>query len=139
MRYKHVIALAALAFVGVVAPAGAATGTDVTATKCVTVIQGGDIGEKYCVDDNECLVSEYRTTFLGTERYCTVRRPVETSASASTGIPVDTDTATTKCWGQSYGEFGYRYCVSTENSCMVSESRWGGMEGTYTCYVNRPV
>ena len=48
------------------------------------------------------------------------------------------DADTTKCVGQSYGEFGWKTCASTEDSCMVYEYRWGGMEGTYTCYVSRP-
>ena len=131
MRYKHVIALAAIAFAAAVSPANAATDAG-TAIKCVTVIEGGDIGERFCVDDQECLVSRYQTTFLGTERSCVVRKPTGTTTGTST------DAGTTKCWGQSFGEFGYRYCVSTEDSCMVYEYRWGGMEGRYTCHVSRP-
>jgi hypothetical protein len=74
VRHKHVIALAALAFAGIVAPAGASADA-VSASKCVTALSGGDIGERFCVDERDCLVAEYRTTFLGTERYCLVARP----------------------------------------------------------------
>ena len=74
MRHKHVIALAAVALAGSVAPAGASAETTV-ASKCVQ---------------------------------------------------------------NSAGEFGTRYCIDTDGSCIVSEYRWGGVEGTYTCLVSRP-
>jgi hypothetical protein len=74
VRHKHLIALTALAFAGVAAPAGAA----------------------------------------------------------------DTGVSPTKCYQQSFGEFGTRYCVSTDSSCVFGVYRWGGVEGEYTCYVQRP-
>jgi hypothetical protein len=131
VRHKHVIGLVVLAFAGVVAPAGASA--DATSTsKCVTALSGGDIGERFCVDEPDCLVAEYRTTFLGTERYCLVPRPTGTSTTSSS------TTAATRCVTTGGPSFGSKYCVSTENSCAVYEYRWGGVEGTYTCYVSRP-
>ena len=130
MRHRHVIGLVVLALAGVAAPAGASA-ADTTALRCVTVLSGGDIGERFCLDEPDCLVAEYRTTFLGTERYCLVARPAAGTATAS-------GTDVSRCVEHSAGEFGTRYCISTDDSCVVSEYRWGGVEGTYTCLVSRP-
>ncbi len=73
MHHKHVIGLVLLAFACVVAPAGASA--DTTALRCVTVLEGGDMGDRFCFSEPDCLVAHYHTTFLGTERTCLAPRP----------------------------------------------------------------
>jgi hypothetical protein len=127
VRHKHVIGLVVLALAGMAAPAASAA--DIGALKCVSALEGGDMGERFCFNEADCLVAHYHTTFLGTERTCLVPRP----AGATT-----TDPTATRCVQHSAGEFGTRYCVSTEDSCIVSQYRWGGVEGEYSCLVSRP-
>ena len=73
MRITRLVpALLVLAAVAAPAPAQATS-----AANCVTVIpEGGDIGEKLCFNEPDCLVAWYRTTFIGSERRCVVPRPV---------------------------------------------------------------
>jgi uncharacterized membrane protein len=78
MKLRSIAIAGALAITGVVAgtaaPAGAA---DTTVGNCVTVIDQPDMGEKFCYyTKGPCLVTETRTTFIGTETYCTVRNPL---------------------------------------------------------------
>ena len=74
MRHKHVIGLVLLALACAVAPAEAST-ADTTALQCVTVLEGGDIGDKFCFNEPNCLVAHYHTTFIGTTRTCLVPKP----------------------------------------------------------------
>ena len=131
MRITQVVLASLLVLAGLAAPASSAeTTTEVSAAKCVTVLQGGDIGERFCVDDQECLVSEYRTTFLGTERYCTVPRPGGTAETTSADA--------TKCVATyAVSKYGSKYCVSTEDSCVVSEYRTTIFGTAYYCHVRR--
>jgi hypothetical protein len=71
-----VIGLVAIALAGaVVAPTGASAAADTATLQCVTVLEGGDIGDKFCFSEPDCLVAHYHTTFLGTTRTCLVPRP----------------------------------------------------------------
>jgi hypothetical protein len=128
VHHKHVIGLVVLALAGVVAPAGASAET-AGAAKCVTVLSGGDIGERFCVNEPDCLVAEYRTTFLGTERYCLVARP-GTAAATTTS-----ETAAMRCVSTGGSTSGSKYCVDTEGSCTVYEYRWGPPAPGYYCHV----
>ena len=74
MRHKHVIGLIVVALAGAAAPAGAAASETAT-LQCVTVLEGGDMGDKFCFSEPDCLVAHYHTTFLGTTRTCLVPRP----------------------------------------------------------------
>lgn len=111
------------------APAPAATAAP---GNCITVIQGGDIGERFCVDEADCLVAEYRTTFLGTERYCIVPRPVE-STSETSATDVQRCVAT-----YAVSKYGSKYCVDSEGSCTVSEYRTTPFGTAYYCHLRRP-
>ena len=59
-------------------------------------------------------------------------------ALAGTVAPAGASADVSRCVQNSAGEFGTRYCIDTDGSCVVSEYRWGGVEGTYTCLVSRP-
>lgn len=67
-----IIAVSALAALAAsAAPAGAAAPPD-----CVTVYDFPDAGLTYCYDvDSSCMVTEHRTTFIGSESRCVVRSP----------------------------------------------------------------
>ena len=74
MKLKSLLAASAVVLAGLAAsaPAGAAA-----PPKCVTVYDFPDMGLVYCYDTTgACTVSETRTTFIGTETRCVVRRPV---------------------------------------------------------------
>ena len=78
MKLRSVAILGALAITGAAAGTAApANAAAVAPGNCVTVIDQPDMGEKYCYyTSGSCLVTETRTTFLGTETYCTVRNPL---------------------------------------------------------------
>ncbi len=136
MRIRLVVlALLALAVTAAPAPAAAA-GSD-SVLKCVVIVEeGGDMGERVCFDEPDCLVAYYRTTFIGGDRYCLVPRPVgATTRDASTGAE--------RCVLSTYSlqkPHGSKYCVDTEPgaSCIVSEYRSAVVGGGYYCHVRRP-
>ena len=75
MKLRSVAILGALAITGTVAvsAAPAAAAPD----NCVDVIDQPDMGLTYCYYvDRPCLVTETRTTFIGTETRCVVRNPI---------------------------------------------------------------
>jgi hypothetical protein len=122
-------ALLVLAVMAAPAPAQAAS-----ASNCVTVIpSGGDIGEKFCVNESDCLVAEYRTTFLGTERICLVDRPVAAATSESS-------TGAQRCVATYAVQkpYGSKYCVDTEGSCTVFSYQTTIFGTAYTCHVRKP-
>ena len=124
MRIIRLIpALFVLAAVAAPAPAAAAA-----APNCVTAISGGDIGERFCVNEPDCLVAEYRTTFLGTERYCLVPRPVG-AATTESSAGVQRCVAT-----YAVSKYGSKYCVDTESSCTVYEYRTTPFGTAYYCH-----
>jgi len=135
MSIKRISALAMLAAAAAFVVPASASAASVAPGNCVTVIEGGDIGERFCINDGECLVSEYRTTFLGTERYCIVPRPVDAGEATSS-----TSGAATRCvatYAAQGGKYGSKYCVDTEGSCTVSEYRTTIFGTAYYCYVSR--
>ena len=74
MRSKLVAVTSLLAAASLVGAAPAPAAQDVQ--KCQQVYNFPDAGSKVCVDtEGWCLIGEYRTTFLGTEFYCYVRKP----------------------------------------------------------------
>ena len=72
------LGIAAFAALAITAGTAAPSGADSAPSKCVSDTQYfNDSGSKYCVDTTgDCLVSEWRTTFLGTDYYCDVRNPL---------------------------------------------------------------
>jgi hypothetical protein len=113
----------ALAGVGVLGTTPGPASASASSVQCVTVLEGGDIGERFCVDESDCLLARYSTTFLGTERTCVVPRPGAGRSAAAlrcAGVP------------------GSKFCVDTEGSCTVFsyQSTPGGT--AYYCYVRKP-
>jgi hypothetical protein len=125
MRIKLLVVLAC----GVVAGLAGASTPATAATKCVDVIQGGDIGERICIDEADCLVARYHTTFLGTERTCVVPRP--TGARTSVAARCVATYAVT-------GKTGSKYCVDSEGSCLVFSYQTSPLGTAYYCHVRRP-
>ena len=79
MKLRSIAITGALAITGLAAgtaaPASAATAA--APSNCVTVYDFPDMGLKYCYYlAGPCLVTETRTTLLGTETTCVVRNPV---------------------------------------------------------------
>ena len=75
MKLRTVAILGALATTG--ALAGTATPAAAAPDNCVTVYDFPDNGLEYCYYvDRPCLVTETRTTFIGTETRCVVRNPI---------------------------------------------------------------
>ncbi len=75
MKLRSIATVGALAITGIsawsAAPAAAAP------PNCVTVYDFPDAGLEYCYyTTGSCLVTEKRTTFIGTETTCAVRNPV---------------------------------------------------------------
>ena len=76
MKLRTVAILGALAMSGAVAGT-AAPAASAAPGNCVTVIDQPDMGLVYCHHvDRPCLVTETRTTIIGTETRCVVRNPV---------------------------------------------------------------
>ena len=79
MKLRSVAILGALAMTGAAAgtAAPAANAAAAAPGNCVTVYDFPDAGQKFCYyTSGPCLVTETRTTFIGTETYCTVRNPL---------------------------------------------------------------
>ena len=78
MKLRSIATVGALAITGIVAGTAAPAANAAAAPpNCVTVIDQPDMGEKFCYyTSGPCLVTETRTTFIGTETYCTVRNPL---------------------------------------------------------------
>ena len=78
MKLRSIAAAGALAVTGLAASTAApAAAADSAVIRCVVVYDFPDAGLKYCYDvQSSCLVTEYRTTFLGTETRCVVRNPI---------------------------------------------------------------
>ena len=76
MKLRCIATVGALAIAGFAAGA-AAPAANAAPGNCVTVYDFPDAGLMYCYYvDRPCLVTETRTTFLGTETTCVVRNPV---------------------------------------------------------------
>lgn len=79
MKLRSVAIAGALAITGFAAgtAAPAAHAAAAAPGNCVTVYDFPDNGLEYCYYvDRPCLVTETRTTFLGSETRCVVRNPV---------------------------------------------------------------
>ena len=76
MKLRSIAILGALAITGGVAGT-AAPAASAAPSNCVTVYDFPDMGLEYCYyTTGSCLVTEKRTTFIGTETRCVVRNPV---------------------------------------------------------------
>ena len=76
MKLRSIAILGALAITGTVAGTAAPAAT-AAPDNCVDVIDQPDMGLTYCYYvDRPCLVTETRTTFIGTETRCVVRNPI---------------------------------------------------------------
>ena len=78
MKLRSIAIVGALAITGVTAGTAAPAANAAAAPgNCVTVYDFPDAGLMYCYYvDRPCLVTETRTTFLGTETTCAVRNPI---------------------------------------------------------------
>ena len=78
MKLRSIAIAGALAITGVAASTAAPAAADTSAViRCVVVYDFPDAGLKYCYDpQGPCLVTEHRTTFLGSESRCVVPNPV---------------------------------------------------------------
>ena len=76
MKLRSIATVGALAITGIAAGT-AAPAASAAPGNCVTVYDFPDAGLMYCYSvDRPCLVTETRTTFLGTETTCAVRNPI---------------------------------------------------------------
>ncbi len=78
MKLRSIAIAGALAITGIAAGTAAPAANAAAAPgNCVTVYDFPDAGLKYCYyTSGSCLVTETRTTFLGTETTCVVRNPI---------------------------------------------------------------
>ena len=78
MKLRSIAIAGALAITGAAAGAASPAGAAAAAPgNCVTVYDFPDAGLMYCYYvSGSCLVTETRTTFLGTETTCVVRNPI---------------------------------------------------------------
>jgi hypothetical protein len=78
MKLRSIAVAGAMAMTGAAAGAAApATAAQAAPSNCVKVIESFDFALRYCYHlEGPCLVSETRTTKLGTETRCLVPRPV---------------------------------------------------------------
>ncbi|GEM_PF-5101498 len=120
MRSSIVLAalVAGAAMTGALAAPSAAA-----ASNCVTLLQGGDIGETYCIhpDDTSCLVEHREVTFTGTTVTCTGLGPHERSSTSA--CPVN----------MVGPDIQYRLCVTTNPSCVIYTSKRVGESYTTSC------
>lgn len=76
MKLRSIATVGALAITGIAAGT-AAPAASAAPSNCVDVIDQPDMGLTYCYyTTGSCLVTETRTTFIGTETTCTVRNPI---------------------------------------------------------------